>query len=99
MPKHGFSAKVEDDALKRANSLCEACGGMLKNRYEIDHIKPRALGGTDTLDNAQVLCLPCHLRKTLEEDRPQIGKADRKAKATKRLETAAGVSEIARRFQ
>lgn len=98
MPKSGFTAKVEDQALERAKGCCEYCGGTLKNRYEFDHRRPRALGGDNSLENCAVSCLPCHNTKTVEEDRPAIGKADRKGKTTKRLEVAVGVSEIARRF-
>ena len=29
----------------------------------VDHIKPRSLGGTDELDNLQILCRQCNSRK------------------------------------
>jgi 5-methylcytosine-specific restriction protein A len=36
---------------------------------EVDHIIPKAQGGTDELDNLQSLCKGCHSRKTAKEGR------------------------------
>ncbi|WP_201269096.1 HNH endonuclease [Sinorhizobium meliloti] len=48
-------------AFERCGGLCEKCGARLKvGESEYDHIVPAALGGDATLDNAQVLCIPCH---------------------------------------
>jgi 5-methylcytosine-specific restriction protein A len=33
----------------------------------MDHIIPTAEGGTDAEENLQVLCQPCHARKTAQE--------------------------------
>src|SRR6185437_11109281 len=93
-----FSAKVEEQAEARAAGRCEDCGGQLKpGKYQLDHIKPRGLGGDNSLENCQVICTPCHLKKTLD-DMPPMRRADRKAKLKKQLPVAAGVPEIARRF-
>jgi 5-methylcytosine-specific restriction endonuclease McrA len=93
----GFSAKVQDQARARANGFCEECGGLLKpGQSQVDHIKPRALGGTNELSNAQVLCTADHLKKSQTLDMPAIRKGDKKA--TRQLEVADGMSEIARRF-
>jgi 5-methylcytosine-specific restriction protein A len=32
-----------------------------------DHIRPLALGGTDTNDNIRCLCQPCHTKRTAEQ--------------------------------
>jgi 5-methylcytosine-specific restriction protein A len=59
--------------LKRQNWLCagEACKASGKNEelqeYDIDHIIPRWLGGSDDDDNVQALCPLCHRRKTDKE--------------------------------
>jgi 5-methylcytosine-specific restriction endonuclease McrA len=92
-----FTAKVEEQARARAAGRCEECGGMLKPGHsQVDHIKPCALGGSNELDNAQVLCTVCHLRKTMELDMPSIRKGDKDAKP--KLEVASGMTEIQRRF-
>jgi 5-methylcytosine-specific restriction endonuclease McrA len=97
MPRQEFTAKVEEQARARAAGRCEECGGMLKPGHsQVDHIKPCALGGSNELANAMVLCTVCHLKKTMDADMPSIRKGDRKA--TKQLEVASGMSEIARRF-
>lgn len=38
--------------------------------FEIDHIVPRSQGGTDDIDNLQVLCATCHRAKSEDEDYP-----------------------------
>lgn len=87
----GFPQRVKDQAWKRAGGFCETgdktdgrgtldgCGMPLagKGRAHADHILPRALQGKDTLDNCQILCTPCHNRKTVGRDRPAIDKAER----------------------
>ena len=94
-----FSAKIEEDAEKRAAGRCEDCGGQLKpGKYQFDHIKPRGFGGDNSLENCRVRCVRCHLTKTLDEDMPAIRTADRQAKIKKQLPVAAGKPEIMRRF-
>lgn len=99
MMSRNFSAKVEEQAEARAAGRCEKCGGQLKpGKYEFDHKDAHGLGGNSSLENCQVLCIRCHLEKSLEEDNPKMRAADRKAKIKKQLPVAAGVSEIARRY-
>ena len=45
--------------------------------WDIDHIIPLALGGSDTTDNMQILCRPCHGTKTIKRDVPAIAKVER----------------------
>lgn len=53
----------------QAEPLCRIC--RAKDRVTLatvsDHIKPLALGGTDTDDNVQCLCKDCHDAKTAQE--------------------------------
>lgn len=45
--------------------------------FEADHITPRDLYGKTNLENLQLICVPCHSKKTTERDRPMIDKARR----------------------
>jgi 5-methylcytosine-specific restriction endonuclease McrA len=39
----------------------------VSDHTEIDHIKPHWDGGTDNIENLQVLCYRCHQQKSAEE--------------------------------
>jgi len=58
---------------KRQNWLCagQQCREVQTNQelqeYDIDHITPLHLGGTEEPDNLQALCPGCHRRKTDRE--------------------------------
>ena len=56
----------------RAKWRCEECGALLDEDYEIDHLVPLHLGGTDALDNLRALDGLCHRRKTLREEAARI---------------------------
>lgn len=45
------------------------CAGriLLPQTWELDHIHPLHLGGTNNVDNLQVLCPNCHALKTQKE--------------------------------
>lgn len=49
--------------------LCRICRdkGVTRAATTPDHIKPLALGGTDTDDNIQCLCQSCHEIKTADD--------------------------------
>jgi len=40
---------------------------MLDFTYEVDHIVPLFLGGTNEVDNLAACCVSCHKKKTLLE--------------------------------
>ena len=46
--------------------LCLAAGRRTPTEH-IDHIKPKAAGGTDDRDNLRGLCRTCHNRRTATE--------------------------------
>ena len=49
--------------------LCAECkGGFLFKLFEVDHRVPRSRGGTDHLDNLQLLCSSCN---RIKGDRPR----------------------------
>jgi len=59
----------------RQHPLCAACGhlGFTTPATDVDHILPRALGGTDEESNLQALCHRHHSAKTMHELREGIG--------------------------
>ena len=56
--------------LTRDDHLCQAC--LSRDRVtpanQVDHIVPRAKGGTDDLSNLQSICEPCHKLKTIQDN-------------------------------
>ncbi len=64
------------------NPYCASCGRLTDITgalapFELDHITAMVNGGSDTVDNLQVLCIECHEAKTRRDlgrkDRPRIG--------------------------
>lgn len=61
MTRRNFSPAVRKAAYERAQGRCEACQCVLDGQpWDCDHVTPDAFGGLPTLDNAAVLCVPCH---------------------------------------
>lgn len=60
-----FPPRVKKLALKDGKAVCVLCGRGKKDGVEmcVDHIKPKDKGGDNSVDNAQVLCMECNLRK------------------------------------
>lgn len=86
-----FSKAVMVECAKRAtrevspgvnDQYCEnpSCGQPTKGRFEIDHINPCGLTGKATIENARLLCIPCHKEKT-KADKGDIAKAKRREAA------------------
>ena len=61
--------KLRKIILERDNYLCQPCKaeGRITAGNQVDHIKPKAKGGTDDPDNLQCICGPCHDAKTIED--------------------------------
>lgn len=55
-----FSDKIKADALTRSGRHCCLCHKHIGVNVEVHHIIQEAKGGTNTLDNAIVLCFDCH---------------------------------------
>lgn len=71
--KRGYGAawdKIRKTILERDKHMCQPC--LRKGRPEIgnqvDHIKPKASGGTDDPDNLEAICGPCHKAKTARDN-------------------------------
>lgn len=51
---------------RRDKGTCVQCGGT---GTHVDHIIPVSRGGSWSLENLQLLCVPCHSKKTKQERR------------------------------
>ena len=60
--------------------LCQICQNAPS--AEADHILALSLGGADTIDNMQGLCVSCHKRKS-REDKRKAYRARQRAKIRK----------------
>lgn len=56
--------KTRMQVIARDGGICKACGEIVTEYHQIDHIVPKREGGTDELSNLQLLCRPCHSAKT-----------------------------------
>lgn len=61
--------KLREHIMRRDTYLCQPCkaNNKLTQAREVDHITPKAKGGTDDPDNLQAICIPCHKAKTEAE--------------------------------
>lgn len=61
--------KLRKKILSRDNYLCVNClsKNIMLPAKQVDHIVPKAHGGTDAPSNLQSLCVACHRRKTAQE--------------------------------
>lgn len=68
--------KLRKQALERDKWLCQHCLkqgmptplGVKPRDHEVDHVTPKAKGGTDDLSNLQSLCPDCHHEKTARDE-------------------------------
>ena len=77
MKRLAIHKSIKEEVIARSQGKCAICnfpavgsGGP----YEIDHIKPVALGGSNFPDNLQIVHKSCHALKT-QQQRPKINKA------------------------
>jgi len=66
---------IRFEVLRRAGKRCELCGvAEGDSRYEdrlplhVDHIVPRSKGGSNEIENLQVLCRACNIGKGNRDD-------------------------------
>ena len=55
--------------------MCNEC--KRKPSEDVDHIRPKADGGEDTMENLQGLCRGCHNNKTAQENSIRGGGSNR----------------------
>ncbi len=56
-----ISERIRFAVYQRDGHACVACGA--EQPLSLDHIWPWSLGGEDTIENLQTLCIPCNCRK------------------------------------
>ncbi len=61
--KRRITAGDRRQVWKRASSQCQNCGST--HALQIDHIQPKALGGSDEAHNLRLLCRPCNQRAAI----------------------------------
>ena len=68
---YGWTWQKRRDAILAREPLCRPCkqAGRVTSATEIDHVVPKAQGGTDQPDNLQPICSDCHEAKTKTERR------------------------------
>jgi len=60
---------IRYEVLKRAKYRCELCGAHENQiALHVDHIVPRAKGGSDDISNFQTLCMTCNTNKRDTDD-------------------------------
>ena len=61
----GFTETTRQAIFNRDNHTCRACG--YSNEYgfglHADHVQAQILGGADTLEHGQCLCITCNISK------------------------------------
>ena len=64
----GAQRRMRRKINKQGAATCSGCQEFLfAQDLEIDHRRPLSRGGTDIDENVQVLCTPCHHKKSLAE--------------------------------
>lgn len=58
-----YTDKEISDLMRKQKNRCPVCGVGISSKYHIDHVMPLALGGTNFINNIQLLCPPCNLSK------------------------------------
>lgn len=59
--------RMKKDVAARASWKCEICSNTLTANYEVDHIQPLYLAGSNSIENLQSLCPECHRQKTVSD--------------------------------
>ena len=62
--------RIRSPLIERQNGRCGLCGEPVIGEIHIDHVIPRAHGGSDTLDNLQAAHAACNLAKCGSLDWP-----------------------------
>lgn len=64
-PIRGFSEEQRKAVFWRDKGTCQSCGTICdESDFHVDHIKAHSQGGLTKITNAQLLCIPCNLKKS-----------------------------------
>jgi len=64
--KMSISHELKQAIRERAKYICEYCHSperLSANRFTVDHVIPKSLGGSDELDNLALACRRCNERR------------------------------------
>ena len=59
-----YVARDIKDMYEKQEGKCNLCGVELGNKYDVDHIFPLSLGGSNWPTNIQLLCVSCNRSKS-----------------------------------
>lgn len=79
MTRRSISKATRVRVFLDAEGICHLCGLRIdapKQRWEVEHVKPLSMGGTDDRANLRPAHVECHAEKTAGEAAPRA-KADR----------------------
>ena len=82
MTRRSISTRRRAAIFADAGGICSICGEKIdgiRDRWEVSHEVPLALGGADEDANMRPAHYACHRRQTAETDIPAIAKAKRVA--------------------
>lgn len=68
-PTGAAKARLRRSTLARDSWTCRGCGVVDRSgrSLQADHITPLSLGGDNSLENMQTLCVECHSKKSKME--------------------------------
>lgn len=68
--KSAVKAKIKTSLIDRDGLVCNFCReGFVREHLTIDHIMPLFMGGKSNIENLQLLCEPCHVEKSRNDQK------------------------------
>ena len=74
LPPDGDYRSHKSRLYRNQDGKCVLCNGQFNyENMEIDHITPRSRGGSDAVENLQLLCRQCNRRKSARSQSEAVG--------------------------